>query len=1603
MIPHSSVGGQPWGHHMRALNGGAERIDSAQMPAEYDSPSGTSQPALVSSLPQHQPQSTIIDLTSSGYESHDREPPSKRPRLEISSGVRVGDPSASASAGDARSTPISVSSRPQLSWRGRPMWSFQAVVSDLPGSEIRGDNSTGCRPSSPPPLPAQPWNKFPRDSVEDSGPELKGVSPDQKVQTVPYRIETPSMAPTFKVESKVIELSKRCPPTNNSSLEAADFTPWTGNHPEDLLNEQTAKQGYYDRTQVSQNESNTARPALYGQLKHRTGLQMLSTVFSAALERRQSHNTVSTSSTFKPPPRVTLTDNKREAWLRDLANSSVPLRRLSRTIPHGIRGKVLLDQCLGKWIPVARAVWLAKCVGANEIRAFKRKGTSGALAVGLEAKWVRDWTTNVHQFIEGVFSAPKTSDWKSKMTYTVGLTARLFFENLLDHDHFLEWYLSSLESATLVTTPVWVLMLEIYWSNITRYRRRGRRLAEILLEKLRQAAESKLLPLQPLIDRLSRFIKKLAHEHTSSLILPSSWELYKGQVTSCLDLSRDVDRALLKILVERNARVQRPPHLTQPTQCSPHQRIIYLLDSMASACDLTALSSACLDVMEDKATLVSRLLEWAATPFRHGICRVYVSARLLRKWKAAGIDVDGRLLSFLAQATRNKNLAIGNVYHIVSELVRSQTFSVGRYLQWLMAKGLTGDPHYPHQSSIDTPSDVLLITQLPVGRLPQHVRNLRNILLGRTGFSVSDEINMVDSVKSLISKRMPKIFTADIKPQISPISLPLDLTWAVKAEIGQWLRQGVSEHTRIATGSTMRAAFPDELVSSVSKLTPDEFYQVRDILETFGDISMLADVLKCASSSDNSTVLASAADTANCHFDCLRVIGATPDLFRRMVDSYANIKQSTLPSLDLIFSLIELGLRIPHELNTVVRLRQDLSRMENKAVLAASSPVSDHIPDSFDDKDPSFREKLDQVLLSGNVMDEPTLDAVFNTLTKHMEPDASKSNLSVNDICRYLAQLRSFQPKHFDGILTRWVSNHLRLPGRSTLLSALPSLIGVGCVTFRSFLSLVRRLNVSMSTMSDMADLPADIVKLLVFEESQSSPLDLVSYRFKLLQQEFLAKNCAEILGIICDAASTLQSGDTNKPDNLEVCLVRLLRELLVRNPNFHRQSCMKNFVSRCPAAIGALQKALDGLLGFKSQQGVKSVISEVEKLAGITDDFSLSICQMKVQLLFHEDFESSQDRENIANAIFRTVAANFGTPKSHWVELITLMTPNAVRQIRERAEREFFAIPIMEEEAWHDASSPVVTPGLGTFEAAKLYLTIIEKLADSIPATGTSSVTSMLAERMDVLLHKIITLDRSLNPSADQQIKSVTRKTRPNFERSLAFWFSALLRMVVIHRASFVQPPTLKANSSHEQCRLLSTIFCIALSRLPKDTIRLFPEADYFPRSELSRDHQPCPGILLQTHALDVAASLLDVFPDEVRHQCSRFLREKCPPFFSLQNDPRFTYLLGPIGNPTSANLSQTTGAPSPVPSGATPASTSNLPTASHSGQSMAPPSGVSAGMDEITNFTPDRFRLQHRGRVAGSYSVRPWELLQDAAPFVGVNDTAVNLGYLEARRVRA
>ena len=237
----------------------------------------------------------------------------------------------------------------------------------------------------------------------------------------PYTVEVPTAAPRFYVPGKggrtggasSSQFSQQEPPVGY-----CDFFPWSGNHLEDQFSENVIRQGYFDKQPpLNPTETQSAKGVLFAALKHKSGLNALSTVFTSVLGQRRHGGQITGSTSFKPPPRVTVTDSRREQWLKDLANPAMSLRKLSRTIPHGVRGKLLLEQCLNKGLPMERAVWLVKCVGANEIRAFKRKGVNGTVVMGGEAKWIKDWTICVEQFIEDVVFAFDKDGWKNKVNY----------------------------------------------------------------------------------------------------------------------------------------------------------------------------------------------------------------------------------------------------------------------------------------------------------------------------------------------------------------------------------------------------------------------------------------------------------------------------------------------------------------------------------------------------------------------------------------------------------------------------------------------------------------------------------------------------------------------------------------------------------------------------------------------------------------------------------------------------------------------------------------------------------------------------------------------------------------------------------------------------------------------------------------------------------------------------------------------------------------------------------------------------------------------------------------------------------------------------------
>lgn len=226
MIPLPSAGVQPRGHPLRVVNNGSGNPEVPHVVAQSDG--DVSQPPF---RPQQQP--AVIDLTASSAgeitttttaSSQDKEPPAKRQRLEMPPGVSSGAaspaPSVGSGSGELRSTSgVPVTPKPpSTTWRGRPVWSFQSLLSDAPGAAAAGGDrdpygenaaalAQGGKPASPPPMPVPPWKHVAQEPEESN--KTSDSLPVKKVETTPYRIETPSIAPEIKGDSELAPPPKK--------------------------------------------------------------------------------------------------------------------------------------------------------------------------------------------------------------------------------------------------------------------------------------------------------------------------------------------------------------------------------------------------------------------------------------------------------------------------------------------------------------------------------------------------------------------------------------------------------------------------------------------------------------------------------------------------------------------------------------------------------------------------------------------------------------------------------------------------------------------------------------------------------------------------------------------------------------------------------------------------------------------------------------------------------------------------------------------------------------------------------------------------------------------------------------------------------------------------------------------------------------------------------------------------------------------------------------------------------------------------------------------------------------------------------------------------
>jgi mediator of RNA polymerase II transcription subunit 12 len=491
----------------------------------------------------------------------------------------------------------------------------------------------------------------------------------------------------------------------NNNLKFPDFQPWKHSPREDLIAVNHLQRGYFESPQVG-NELLSARNIMHQLLRTKNSLDELSSNLLKSFDMRSMNNKVGPGS-YKPPPRVTLTDQKREAWLKDLANDEVPLRKLARTIPHGVRNKTLIEQCISKKIPVNRAIWFVRCVSTNELRGLKRKG-----GANIEYTWIQEWTTQVVEFIEKLshdylkfetFQQAKES-WKVNMNYMLRFASNLFIENLIERETFKSWILTFFKSCKVFELPLSLTIVKMFWMEILKTDFIVKELTEGMIQRYEQVSscknvlESKEITITDhelnesiktkIMEQMKGLLIGSFEKSNDNFILPNNWEQLCPTVKSVLNLDDPIVKRKFDLINYRNESLMINYSLNKSHAMKD---IIAELDSCDTQIEYKAIIS--LILKEDWRQNLKLLIQWALTKYRYSSYRIYLCAELAKRLKNNPSiplkDLEQEILNIVFELPENRDdLRLQDVFVLLNELSQVKLFKAPIYMRRLISSGL---------------------------------------------------------------------------------------------------------------------------------------------------------------------------------------------------------------------------------------------------------------------------------------------------------------------------------------------------------------------------------------------------------------------------------------------------------------------------------------------------------------------------------------------------------------------------------------------------------------------------------------------------------------------------------------------------------------------------------------------------------------------------------------------------------------------------------------------------------------------------------------------------------------------------------------------------
>lgn len=968
----------------------------------------------------------------------------------------------------------------------------------------------------------------------------------------------------------------------------------------------------------------------------------------------------------------------------------------------------------------------------------------------------------------------------------------------------------------------------------------------------------------PIIERLRELLKTLMVSNPDSFVLPVAWAKYRDIIQSNLVSDEANFQIVFDAIDRRNRRLIMPGIEKDNTT---QQRLIQILDSTLSGSFDNDMLKQCWKLDDDKSMLLRVVLDWSTSSYRPGYSKIYVAARIFRFWSKSGAEITNAILDFVASDACEKGRNKRSFYHLLSELARSEHFSVAKYLQWLVARG---GLHDVKDVLPDGPCATRLLAELPTHNLSEAIVPLHSTLLSRAGFFVDEEEENMRICMAAINRTLPAmqadddtrmdLDTVQVDDDINALIAPLSRS--SKSEIGLWLRHKVRLQMQQPTIPPLDNWDTSTMKSSTSAITVTEFNRVRSYLELVEDYSMLADTLKLASSSNDAEVLASCTDTVNLHIKPLTAIGALSNLFEILVTRLRVLteEQEFLPRVFLA-SLSDLATRIPSHKALAHRLSQDLVSSGRKTTADACSPVSDHVAIT-QASELDFVDEIEKILASGNSMDKATLDRLFQRVSMQLELSWTKPLQKQKQYGVLLTRLRPFDPRHFDVLMSAWVVRFLQMEERPRMMAALGPLVASGCL---SFSVIAKSTGIVLETESSLGSSHSrtsqELVQLLL---GVSDTTDSISaedaYRLRIKQSHIQTDSPEAVLTSIrqdLERSKSAKSKDATQDTSLLIYqhdTYKVLQQYALSYPDMIIRvlvlPLIKNGDSRGGRVITAFVDRL--LSGKKGDDDITT-----EAILNIANDLTLPFCQIKLESMFSgEDSDMSgtdESRSGRLQAFDSAIEAAVNSGKTAWASIVPLLEVSVAQHLRRRSELQFLALfPSHKMAGTFDFSSME-----SRILHARNLLRIIDSTAYSIASSQTGTNNTNIAQDILTTLNGVRLL------LSGTQMISIK-------EALITQWMPLLLSFVTLHTSEF------EATKVGHEIRA-KVILALSAVLLDLQTLDLNMEAA---------------GDLMEQD-FDLALHLIDALPDDVRQQCIRSLHDTI-------SSPQMYYLFSFQANPS-------------------------------------------------------------------------------------------------------